>query len=61
MCIEKSTKIKGVKDRGLFFAKNAPKPGSFLAKNGKKSGSKLEKMAQKKSDWQKWWRKKNKS
>ena len=27
----------------------------FLAKNGLKSGSKFKKMAQKISDWLKWW------
>ena len=29
MCIEKSTRIKGVKDK-TFLAKNAQKPGSFF-------------------------------
>ena len=37
MCIEKSIRIKGVKDRRLFFAKNAPKPGSFLGEKWPKN------------------------
>ena len=58
MCIEKSTRIKGLKTEDVLT--KMPKNLAFLfwAKNGQKSGSKFKKMAQKKSDWRKWWRKK---
>ena len=53
--------MKGLKTED--FLTKMPKNLAFLfwAKNGQKSGSKFKKMAQKKSDWRKWWQKKNKS
>ena len=61
ICIEKSTRIKGLKTEDVLTKMPKNLAILFWAKNGQKSGTKFKKMAQKKSDWRKWWRKKNKS
>ena len=61
ICIEQSTRIKRLKTEDFLTKMLKNLAFLFLAKNGQKSGSKFKKMAQKKSDWRKWWRKKNKS